>query len=278
MQREVAHALGRPLGRQDRMRRECTQIAEAYIRPNDRLTSFERLQIYGQQYWWRLCGAFTEDFRGLHAILGQRRFDRLATAYLSAFGSRSWNLRDLGQHLEGFMASHPELTAPRTALAFDMVRVEWANVVAFDGPEKACLDPGKLAGLSPRRIRMGLQPYITLLELRHPVDHLLKKLKDANLDSPTGTAPRRPRLSRKVTAAAAHPSLIHLVVHRLDWSVYYKRIDAEAFRLLSILQSGETLEGACSSLLSECNASNRLAGKIQAWFADWMRFGWLCER
>ena len=26
-------------------------VAEKFIRPNDRLTSFERLQIYNQQYW-----------------------------------------------------------------------------------------------------------------------------------------------------------------------------------------------------------------------------------
>src|SRR5688572_5079694 len=67
IQQAIAHTLFRPLNSDETMRDESAAVAGRFIKPNDRLTAFERLQIYSQQYWWRILGAFGEDFRGLHA-------------------------------------------------------------------------------------------------------------------------------------------------------------------------------------------------------------------
>ena len=80
IQRAMACAIMRPLTSGEGMQRENTDVATRIIKPNDRLDSFERLQIYNQQYWWRLLGNFGEDFHGLRAVIGRRKFDRLATA------------------------------------------------------------------------------------------------------------------------------------------------------------------------------------------------------
>src|ERR1051325_3843142 len=102
-------ALGRPLTRDEGMQTAWTDgsptkdVAARFIKPNDRLTSFERLQIYNQQYWWRLLASFAEDYTGLRAVIGQRKFDRLAVAYIEECGSTSWTMRNLGKHLEKFL-------------------------------------------------------------------------------------------------------------------------------------------------------------------------------
>ena len=57
-------------------------MAEEIIKPNDRLTSFERLEIYNRQYWFRILSALSEDFPGLRAIIGETRFDKMAVEYL----------------------------------------------------------------------------------------------------------------------------------------------------------------------------------------------------
>ncbi|HET6406596.1 MAG TPA: DNA-binding domain-containing protein, partial [Chthoniobacteraceae bacterium] len=136
----MSQAVMRPLASGERTQRTwidgapASQVAATIIKPNDRLSSLERLQIYNQQYWWRLLSCFSEDFRGVRAIIGQRKFDRLAVAYLEKHGSQSWSLRDLGQFMPGFLRERPDLTKPHNELALDMARVEWARVVAFDGP------------------------------------------------------------------------------------------------------------------------------------------------
>src|SRR6267378_4030914 len=84
LQRAITGALMKPLNADESMTPANRAVAEKFIKPNDRLTAFERLQIYNQQYWWRLLGAFAEDFRGLRAVLGERKFDKLAIAYVEA--------------------------------------------------------------------------------------------------------------------------------------------------------------------------------------------------
>src|ERR1700747_3530133 len=113
IQRRMARALMRPLTPAERMRltapdgRSLPKVAADIIKPNDRLTSFERLEIYNRQYWFRILSAFAEDFPGLRAVLGERRFDAVAKAYLTDCPSRSFTLRNLGSRLESWLSKHP---------------------------------------------------------------------------------------------------------------------------------------------------------------------------
>ena len=60
LQRRMARAVMTPLTPSEHMRarapngRSMRKEAAAFIKPNDRLTSFERLEIYNRQYWWRI--------------------------------------------------------------------------------------------------------------------------------------------------------------------------------------------------------------------------------
>lgn len=278
IQRAIAGTLFRPLTADEGMQPAGRAAAEKYIKPNDRLSAFERLQIYNQQYWWRLLGAFGEDFRGLSAVIGERKFDRLTTAYLAAHGSTSWNLRDLGAELPAFLAEHPELTRPRSALALDVARVEWARVVAFDGPEKPVLTPAQIARTPPEKLRLGLQPYIMLLELAHPVDELMRTLKRTAIAAVSNAvAATHTRRSRPVTVRKSRTP-IYLAVHRVNFAVYYKRLDAEAYRLLIALQQGASLDDACATAFAGSKElPEQSAARIQEWFARWMEFGWFCR-
>ena len=70
-------AIRQPLTGDENMRQRSRDgkslraVAEEIIKPNDRLTSFERLEIYNRQYWFRILSALSEDFPGLRAIIGE---------------------------------------------------------------------------------------------------------------------------------------------------------------------------------------------------------------
>jgi hypothetical protein len=256
------------------------KVAETFIKPNDRLTSLDRLQIYNQQYWWRLLGCFGDDFRGIRAVLGEKKFDRLAVAYLEHHGSQSWSLRDLGQYVPQFLIDRPELTAPHTELALDMARVEWARTIAFDGPARPVIDPQRLAGITPDRLRLGLQPYLTLLELRHPIDDLIRKLRESEVETNSASnavASSRPRKTKLLRSKPSRTP-IHLAVHRVDFSVYYKRLEPEAFALLNALSDKASLADACESAFSQStNPPEENAAKLREWFNVWTQLGWLTK-
>ena len=279
LQRAITGALLKPLQADESMTAANRAVAEQFIKPNDRLTSFERLQIYNQQYWWRLLGAFGEDFGGLRAVLGEKKFDKLATAYLEQHGSTSWTLRNLGSKLVEFLEANPRLTHPRTALALDVARVEWARVLAFDEPSRKVVAPEKLARTPADRLKLALQPYIVLLELSHPVDELMRRLRRAEFSAVSNAVGSSGKKRARTITVRRSRQPVFLAVHRLDYSVYFKRHDPEAHALLVALRDGATLGAACETAFAGSKEPpEKCAAKIREWFSRWAEFGWFCER
>ncbi len=182
IQRTMFDAVRQPLTAAEGMRqrtsdgRSTNRIAEEIIKPNNRLTSFERLEIYNRQYWFRVLAALAEDFEGLKLVLGDRAFEKLSVAYLLDCPSQSFTLRNLGSRLETWLRTHPEYATVAHDLVLDMVRLEWAEIETFDEAAKPKLSESDVAMLGPDP-RFHLQPYIRLVELRYPVDEILLKIR-----------------------------------------------------------------------------------------------------
>src|SRR6478672_12155638 len=178
LQRAVFDVVRQPLTEDERMReqtldgRSTKEIAEAIVKPNDRLTSVERLEIYNRVYWFRLLSSLADDFPGLRAVIGQEAFDKVLLGYLTEMPSVSYTLRDLGSRLESWLRGHPETISSNERMAMDMVRLEWADIEAFDAAEYPVLSQTELASLGEDPV-FHLQPYLQLLDLAYPVDELL---------------------------------------------------------------------------------------------------------
>ena len=286
LQRRMARAVMTPLTNSERMRpvapdgRSMRAVASQIIKPNDRLTSFERLEIYNRQYWFRVLSAFAEDFPGVRAVLGGRRFDAMAKAYLIDCPSQSFTLRNLGSCLVNWLEKHPTWGGERQNLAVDMARLEWADIEAFDGKRKSSLKPEDLAGANPAELRLRLQPYVTLLALRYPVDDLLLQVrKDSDdLDVASNTFSERQKRKRVTAVAKLEPNPIFLAVHRLDEDVYFRRLDREEFAILSAVHAGKSLNAAMGSALRESlTALADRAAHVEKWFHTWSALGWFCR-
>jgi len=257
--------------------RSLRAVANKIIKPNDRLTSFERLEIYNRQYWFRVLSGFAEDFPGLRAILGTRAFDRVAQTYLKDCPSTSFTMRNIGSKLEPWLRRHPKFAGPRQQLAIDMVRLEWAEINAFDGKREAPLTPADLAEADPAKLRLRLQPYITLLDLKYPVDDLLLAArKDAEDVSVASNAMNERHKTKRVKAVAGmKPSPIFLAVHRLGEEVYFRRLEREEFAILSFLRDGKSLNAAIDAGLRRSNTPvTERPLLIQKWFQTWSTLGW----
>jgi len=189
LQRAVARAVMQPLTRSERMQRKApgggrmSAYAARFIKPNDRLTSFERLEIYNRQYWFRVLASLAEDYPGLRAVLGGRRFEAMCKAYLTECPSRSFTLRNLGAQLAAWLRQNARWISDRRVLALDMVRLEWADIEAFDGEAKPALRSEDLREAKPASLQLDIQPYVQLLDLHYPVDDLLLEVKHGD-DTP----------------------------------------------------------------------------------------------
>src|ERR1700733_14202481 len=202
--------------------RSTRELADNYIKPNELLSSFDRLEIYNRQYWFRVIGAVAEDFPALNALMGERKFDHLILAYLRENPSTSFTLRNLGSKLPQWLEHHPEFTPNRRQLLLDVARLEGAYVEEFDGADVAPLVSADFSDLSAES-RLFLQPHLQLLDFKYPVDELVlavhRETGPSDIMS-NAISERRP------TSEAVLPEMrrqdVYLAVHRYDNSVYYR--------------------------------------------------------
>jgi hypothetical protein len=275
VQRRMAHAILQPLTGSDRI---APKTDAAFIKPNGRLTAVERLEIYSRSYWFRILDSLYEDFPGLRMVLGQRGFHRLSRAYLGECPSRSFTLRNLGSRLEDWLRRNPQYAGSRIALALDMVRLEWAHIEAFDNGTEKVLGPEDLLELGPR-FRAALQPFIRLLALQYPVDDLriqVNRVSDER-GAASNAALKQKHHDMTKRVSLSNREQIFLAVHRRNFMVYYRRIEAEEYRLLSALGNGNPIARAIRCAFEDSFASaGERQSRLEQWFAVWAELGWLC--
>jgi hypothetical protein len=239
-------------------RAEVTRL----VSPSRRMTPFERLEVYREQYWYRHWANLAEDFPTVAWLLGGRaQLDALSSEFLTEVPPRTWNLQRLGEDLPGFVATHaPWRADPRVV---DAARFDWAYVRAFDAADAPPFDPGTLAaipaGVLPQA-RVALLPSLGLLRLQHAVHVTRRALV-------SGKAPVEPAPSPACVAVWRDRS------HRLQ----DVEVEADAFALCSALAAGCPLGEACEQAARGLAAEDaaRLEARIGDWFQEWTSRGWI---
>jgi hypothetical protein len=125
-----------------------------------------------------------------------------------------------------------------------------------------------------------LQPYIRLLALKYPVDDLRIQVNRASQDrgaaSNTALKQKHRTMTRRV--ARSRPERIFLAVHRLDYTVSYRRLAAEEYLLLGALRDGLVIGEAIDLAFENSSASmKKRRSMLETWFAAWAQLGWLCS-
>lgn len=289
LQRAMWSVISRPLTASNRINRKwddgrrTSEIAERIAKPNARLTSLERLEIYNRVYWFRVLDSLYDDCPGLRAILGERRFMKLAEAYLVKYPSRSFTMRDLPKRMARFIREEPQWTHPHTELCIDTAKFEWARVEVFDTAAFPVFTADDLLDANPAKLRLNLQPYLQLLRLRYPVDEFIlavKQREELSRGEASNTSIDAP-VHRSVRRRIALPArgMTHVAVHRHNGVIYFKRLEPAAYRILVAIRGGRTLESALAAGIPASRSPRQdWAAKVREWFQTWMELGWFCKR
>lgn len=273
-QRWFASIVTRPLTSDDRMQivgedgRELAEI-DSIIAPNDKLSAFERLEVYNRQYWFRLFEALDMDFPALTKLLGNDQFRNLAEAYLSAHPSASYTLRNLGNRMVEFLAANPQLAGEHPEAAIDVAKLEWAYVEAFDAAELQAAKPEELAAAG-EKARLRLQPHIQLVELRTAVDEFTAKSHGNDFG-------RRDKQYRRLGKHRFKrlAETFTVAVYRKNDQVAQLPLEPEAAILLKELAAGKALgEALEAAFIHSSAAPESIAPRVQQWFAVWSGLQW----
>ena len=222
-----------------------------------------------------MIGAASEDYPALNAVLGQKRFDTMILAYLRENPSTSFTLRDLGGKLPEWLVRRPELAGGYHDLAVDVARLERAYVDAFDSATLPPLSAADFGELLPASV-LSLQPHLQLLELRYPVDELVlaARKNTPEIDIVSNAVAQR-KISGRLRIPKLKRSPVYLAVHRFENSVYYRRIDREAFLLLSAIRKGQPIATVVDrAFIGSVLPPRERASKIREYFAHASELVW----
>jgi len=160
-----------------------------------------------------------------------------------------------------------------------MVRLEWAEIETFDSAAEPPVNLSTLQKANPAKLRLKLQPYIRLLDLRYPVDDLLLAIKHETGTNVASNAMAERQKRKNVSAMARlKPVPTYLAVHRFDNMVYFRRLEREEFGILAALHHGKTLERAIEAGFRKSRTPiEQQASDTSAWFRNWAALGWFTE-
>jgi len=159
------------------------------------------------------------------------------------------------------------------------VRLEWAHIEAFDEAAWKEIGPEDLAEFNADLV-LGLQPYVRLLRLQYPVDDLRIRTKahpDTHTVASNAVGEKRSR-TLKPRAARLRKEPVFLAVHRNEGDVYYRRLEAGEFAVLtSVARGGPLGKVMARALRTAALPAEEFQSCLEGWVAAWAQLGWLCH-
>lgn len=273
IQRVFFALISRPLKPGHRMR--PSELSERLIEPSSTLSSHERLELYAQQYWWRLLDSLRDDFPKLLRYLGERRFNTLLVRYLTKHPSRSYTLRELGRDLPNFLKRYSALPRVKRRAAADIASLELAEFDAFDSPALPPLTAEALAQ-GPDRLRITLQPFVRRVTISHTVDTLFEESLEVPFRTDASNTrrktPLKPTRTRK--AGTIRPGAITVAMYRKNSRIHHCRLGTVEARLLEALSKGGTLSQVVSRT-SRFSSKSIAPEELREIFARFAFRGWV---
>lgn len=268
--------IGRPIDEDSRMNpvspsgQLMEEEASEHILPSPTLRPAQRIQIYNQQYWWRLLNTLHESFPLLTRLFGHFDFNRtIGIPYLAKYPPRHWSLSLLGDRLpqwleEDYFADDKQLII--NAAALDL---------AFSSSFLAsAIEPIKVAQVSTEDAvaevfnkPVYLQPFIHLFEFEYDLFKYRIDFLEQNPDH--WVQNDFPVLDRSRT--------FHFALYRNKRNdISWKEISSGEYLILSMFQKGTSIDKVCEELEQlEPALYETAAQNLHIWFQEWTQREWL---
>ncbi|NGX60760.1 MAG: hypothetical protein K940chlam9_00228 [Chlamydiae bacterium] len=237
--------------------------AEKYILPSPTLNPHARIELYHQQYWWRLLSCLQENFPMVTRLFGYDDFNqKIAIPYLSAHPPSHWGLNRLGESLPQWIRANYH--AKDRDLIVQAAEIDWAAKKAF---WIKSLPPPLWETLSEEKIAttpLRLQPHVSLFSFESDLFHFRTAFLEHDV-SYYDHHPFPPLDHRKS----------HFVLYRHTRNhVHFKEITEAAYTLLQAFAKRASLQEACTHLEGKPHLEKQAEGEIPLWFKEWSSQNW----
>jgi hypothetical protein len=240
-----------------------------YLVPSPTLRPAQRIQIYNQQYWWRLFSSLHDAFPLVTRLFGYYDFNKtIGKPYLEKYPPKTWSLNDLGDRLPQWVEE--EYHAKDKQLVLDAVRMDLALNAAFFTKHYPCIDAQAAATGSPALLqqKLRLQPHVFLFDLRYDLMSFRKEMLKQEVEYwMQHDFPKLPQDRR-------HYCVIYRNTHN---NLNCEEVAPAAYRLLGFFSEGATIEQACDWLEQDEDLFKEASNHLHLWFQEWIFRQWLYQ-
>ncbi len=268
--------IGRPLTEEDKVvpvapsGELIENEAGQFILPSPTLHPAQRIQIYNQQYWWRLLSALQDSFPLVTRLFGYHDFNRsIAIPYLVKFPPHSWSLAVLGDRLpqwveEDYNADDKELVlnAARLDCAYNesFIAPQYPPILSSNLPKEG--DPSSLF-----EHFLYLQKHVKLFEMRYDLCRF--RLEFLKQDVEYWFENDFPPLKKD-------KKYYTILYRNKNNEITWEDVTETEYRLLGFFQRGGTIDNLCQWVETQQDPfSEEAANRLQDWFRDWIVMRWL---
>lgn len=240
--------------------------AKKHILPSPTLEAWERLQIYNQQYWWRLLSILHENLPLVVRLFGYRDFNQtIGMPFLKKYPPNTWSLVPLGSRVPQWIKE--EYHDEDKQLIYDAAKVDVVFNDFFVVKEHPTVSIGEdIASLLDKK--MTLQEHIHLFYF--PFDLLPFRQKMLQEEPEHWEKNDFPKMEAG--------DFYYVVFRRSDRNMGWSAISEAEYLLLSAFKQGGTINEACSQLSSLSDADSEEAiMHLSKWFQTWAARNWLCD-
>jgi len=241
-----------------------------YIVPSPTLKPAARIQIYNQQYWWRLLNALHDIYPLVTRLFGYYDFNmRLGIPYICRYPPNHWSLSHLGSRLPQWLKE--EYQESDRELILNAAAIDNAFNDSFTSVDQKALSmdnlpvPNDPASIMDRPL--FLQKHVHLFAMNYDLFdfrvEFLKQNPDYWIENDF------PPLQK------GRP--YYFVLYRtLNNLINWKEISNAEYFLLSQLALGISVEAACDLLETQDEEIQKAAYQnLHRWFQEWTALRWL---
>jgi hypothetical protein len=236
-----------------------------FIKPSPTLRPAERIEIYNQQYWWRLLSVLHETFPMVTRLFGYHDFNRMiAIPYLVKYPPNDWSLNVLGNQMESWIQD--DYQEDDKQLILDAARIDFAFNDCFCSEQKPLIttqslpDANDASSLMHKKIY--LQPYVRLFELDYDLLEFrlefLKQEPDYWIDHDF------PQLKQE-------KHYYFLIFRNKEFNIEWFGLSEGEYHLLNYIKSGATIDEACEWLETQGESIYQEATEnLHLWLQKWI--------
>lgn len=273
-----ARIIERPIDQESRMMPlspegiSMEEEAARFISASPTMLPHERIEVYNQQYWWRLLGILHENYPLLVRLFGYTAFNHIIAApYLCAYRPDHWSLG----HLGGTLFKHLDETyqTEDRRLILDAAVIDYAHILSFFNQQLPIVSLSEVKVQKDLteliEVRLYLQPHLQLFELPYHLldfrNEMLDHPGDHYLDNPL------PVLKK----GQCYFAIFRNSQNRVSW----QELTKGQFHLLQLFKNGHSAAAACDWLERQKGTFFEEAlTNVHLWFQEWIINGWFTHQ